>query len=337
MHLFPIKFLIFSLLPWLCTQQTDATKILDKGPHKGWSDVSILAMLRNTSDLKVTQLPHWHHCGASTEASTYIAARLQHSKMKQLSNFGNFVVWFVSFALFLQQESKTCIFENTLKQYQHPSLLTKKNHSCHLFVNIANKIAISGPMNVATNFTRNVWARLAKKLPKLVNLSQWRWTIAPRWVGESWRCFCCQRIWSTSNGFQLLRSGCCLKVDPLQIWWRFSTNRKKKTCWEKPWKSGGNHVSSCIWCYLFQTNNFLIFKTPSCHSEVQLQRVSQEFLPPEKQERAANKKKHVQNNANQQKSKLALQNNIVTSHDAHDSFWMTEATSESFARFTGRK
>ena len=48
-------------------------------------------------------------------------------------------------------------------------------------------------------------------------------------------------------------------------------------------------------------------------------------------------KRHVQNNANQQKSKLALQNNIVTSHDAHDSFWMTEATSESFARFTGRK
>lgn len=77
MHLFPIKFLIFSLLPWLCTQQTDATKILDKGPHKGWSDVSILAMLRNTSDLKVTQLPHWHHCGASTEASTYIAARFR--------------------------------------------------------------------------------------------------------------------------------------------------------------------------------------------------------------------------------------------------------------------
>ena len=95
----PQKFLIFSLLPWLCTQQTDATKILDKGPHEAGSDVSILAMLRNTSDLKVTQLPHWHHCGALTEASTYIAARLEHSKMKQLSNFGKFVVWFVSFVL----------------------------------------------------------------------------------------------------------------------------------------------------------------------------------------------------------------------------------------------
>ena len=158
--------------------------------------------------------------------------------------------------------------------------------------------------------------------------------------------FVASGILSTSNDFQLLRSGCCLKVDPLWIWWRFSTNPKKKNLLGKAWKRGGNHVYSCI-DVTFLGQIFHYFQKPSCHSEVKLQRVlkrnlflnpvSQEFLPPEKQERAVNKKKHVQNNANQQKFKLALHNNIVTSHDAHDSFWMTEATSESFARFTGRK
>lgn len=200
-------------------------------------------------------------------------------------------------------------------------------------------------MNVATNFTRNVWTRLAKKLPKLVNLSHWRWTIPPRWVGEYWRCFCCQRNivnfqrFSTAAERMLFKSWPALNL--MTIFYK-----SQKNLLGKAWKRGGNHVYSCI-DVTFLGQIFHYFQKPSCHSEVKLQRVlkrnlflnpvSQEFLPPEKQERAVNKKKHVQNNANQQKFKLALHNNIVTSHDAHDSFWMTEATSESFARFTGRK
>ena len=77
--------------------------------------------------------------------------------MKQLSsNCLNVVVWFVSFVLLTTKNQRPAFLKTCQLFPSNPSLLTKENHTCHLFANIANEIAISGPMNVATNFTRNV-------------------------------------------------------------------------------------------------------------------------------------------------------------------------------------
>lgn len=94
----------------------------------------------------------------------------------------------------------------------------------------------------------------------------------------------------------------------------------------KAWKIGV-HVSSCI-DVTFLGQIVPYFQKPSCHSEVQLQESFEKklafkqgfpkVLASWKTRTCGKQKETCAKQCDQQKSKLALHNNIVTSHDAHD-------------------